>query len=49
MSQATERAGRLGAAADVLGLQLSDMQYEQLLEYLELIANGVEINEKKAA
>ena len=38
MSQATERAGRLGAAADVLGLQLSDAQYEQLLEYLELIA-----------
>ena len=38
MSQATERAGRLGAAADVLGLQLSDTQYEQLLEYLELIA-----------
>ena len=38
MSQATERAGRLGAATDVLGLQLSDTQYEQLLEYLELIA-----------
>jgi 16S rRNA (guanine527-N7)-methyltransferase len=38
MSQATERAGRLGAATDVLGLQLGDAQYEQLLEYLELIA-----------
>ena len=38
MSQATERAGRLGAATDGLGLQLSDAQYEQLLEYLELIA-----------
>jgi 16S rRNA (guanine527-N7)-methyltransferase len=38
MSQATERAGRLGAAADVLGLRLSDAQYEQLLQYVELIA-----------
>ena len=38
MSQATERAGRLGAAADALGLQLGDAQYEQLLDYLELIA-----------
>jgi 16S rRNA (guanine527-N7)-methyltransferase len=38
MSQAAERAGRLGAAADALGLQLSDGQFEQLLGYLELIA-----------
>jgi 16S rRNA (guanine527-N7)-methyltransferase len=38
MSQGAERAGRLGAAADALGLQLSDGQFEQLLGYLELIA-----------
>ena len=38
MSQAAERAGRLGAAADALGLQLGDGQFEQLLGYLELIA-----------
>jgi 16S rRNA (guanine527-N7)-methyltransferase len=38
MSQGAERAGRLGAAADALGLQLSDSQFEQLLGYLELIA-----------
>jgi 16S rRNA (guanine527-N7)-methyltransferase len=38
MSQGSARAGRLGAAADALGLQLSDGQFEQLLGYLELIA-----------
>ena len=38
MSHGAERAGRLGAAADALGLQLSDGQFEQLLGYLELIA-----------
>jgi 16S rRNA (guanine527-N7)-methyltransferase len=38
MSNAAQRAGRLGAAADALGLRLSDAQFEQLLEYLELIA-----------
>ena len=38
MSVATERAGRLGAAAERLGLQLGDQQLDQLLDYLELIA-----------
>jgi 16S rRNA (guanine527-N7)-methyltransferase len=38
MSHDAQRAGRLGAAADALGLQLSDGQFEQLLGYLELIA-----------
>ena len=38
MSEVTERAGRLGAAAEALGLELTDGQFEQLLSYLELIA-----------
>lgn len=38
MSETTERAGRLGAAAEALGLELTDGQFEQLLSYLELIA-----------
>jgi 16S rRNA (guanine527-N7)-methyltransferase len=38
MSNGAQRAGRMGAAADALGLQLSDGQFEQLLGYLELIA-----------
>ena len=38
MSEVTERAGRLGAAAEALGLELADAQFEQLLSYLELIA-----------
>lgn len=38
MTAATERAGRLGAAADALGLELSAAQLDQLLGYLELIA-----------
>jgi 16S rRNA (guanine527-N7)-methyltransferase len=38
VSEVTERAGRLGAAAEALGLGLTDAQFEQLLSYLELIA-----------
>jgi 16S rRNA (guanine527-N7)-methyltransferase len=38
MSDGAQRAGRLGVAADALGLQLSDGQFDQLLGYLELIA-----------
>lgn len=38
MTVATERAGRLGAAVDQLGLKLDDAQLGQLLDYLELIA-----------
>ena len=37
MTVATERAGRLGAAADALGLDLAESQLEKLLGYLELI------------
>lgn len=38
MTTATERAGRLGSAADALGLDLSEAQFDQLMRYLELIA-----------
>jgi 16S rRNA (guanine527-N7)-methyltransferase len=38
MSAATDKAGRLGAATDALGLQLGDAQFDGLLGYVELIA-----------
>lgn len=38
MSTATDKAGRLGAAVEALGLQLGDGQLDQLLGYVELIA-----------
>lgn len=38
MTVATERAGRLGAAVEQLGLQLDGLQLDKLLDYLELIA-----------
>jgi 16S rRNA (guanine527-N7)-methyltransferase len=38
MTAATDRAGRLAAAADALGLKLGDAQLDKLLGYLELIA-----------
>jgi 16S rRNA (guanine527-N7)-methyltransferase len=38
MTVATERAGRLGAAAEALGLQLAVEQLDRLLAYVELIA-----------
>ncbi|RYF17514.1 MAG: 16S rRNA (guanine(527)-N(7))-methyltransferase RsmG [Comamonadaceae bacterium] len=38
MTVATERAGRLGAAVEQLGLQLDGPQLDKLLDYLELIA-----------
>jgi len=38
MAAAAAGAGRLGAAADALGLKLTEAQLDQLLGYLELIA-----------